>query len=271
MGRHLREPEADERGIGRILAHFRDVVDVGAADAQRPTDAVVDVGLDAPDARAPEVLPLLQVWRRNRDVRDRILDAIVEPCRAPGDAGRRDHVDAELAAHQPLRTERRIRERHHRTQREAPVELVERRRAEPRRDISPDRQPLVDAIQRAEPRTDHRVALVGEDGVAHRARRQHRLGVVCVVVPPAVEPRARGHRHVRRAERTHPARTSRAIAGCRRRRGAASWSSPSPGRTHPRCCRRPPSGSRCRRSARAVPPSARDHCTMPPNASVGTV
>ena len=86
MRRHLLEMEADQRGVGRILADSRDVVDIRAADAQRLIDAVVDVGLDAPDARAAQILPLLQVGRRYRDVRDRILDAIVEPGRAPGDA-----------------------------------------------------------------------------------------------------------------------------------------------------------------------------------------
>ena len=100
-------------------------------------------------------------------------------------------------ARQPLGTERRVRERHHRTLREAPVQLVERRRAEPRPDISPDRQPIVNAIQRADPRTAYRVFLIREDGVADGARRQRRLGVVCVVVAPAVEPGARRHREVR--------------------------------------------------------------------------
>ena len=77
-------------GLAGFSRDGRDVVDVRAADAQGPADAVINVGLDAPDARAPEVLPLLQVWRRNRDVGDRILDPIVEPRRAPRDARYRD-------------------------------------------------------------------------------------------------------------------------------------------------------------------------------------
>src|SRR6185312_9704547 len=112
-----------------VLSYCRDVVDIRAADAQCGADAVLDVRLDAPNARAPEVLALDQVWRRNCHVGDGILDAIVEPGRAPRDVAGRDHVDADLSAHQALRAKRWVRERDDRSLREATVELVERRRA----------------------------------------------------------------------------------------------------------------------------------------------
>jgi hypothetical protein len=61
VGRYLWDIEADERWVCRVFAHSCDVGDIGATETQRLVDSVLDVRLDSPDARTPEVLTLLEV------------------------------------------------------------------------------------------------------------------------------------------------------------------------------------------------------------------
>src|SRR5215510_11998320 len=97
---HLREIQPDEVGkhdAGNrrwgVLGDLGVVEEISARETNELTEPRVDVVLPAADARASEILPLLQVGA-DRDVGHRVLDPIVVPRRADGDGARRLEADA---------------------------------------------------------------------------------------------------------------------------------------------------------------------------------
>ena len=93
-----------ERGIGREFDDAGAIEQIAGADLPGRAQPVVAIQLQAVDARAAEVLALLQV-RADRDVRHRVLDAVVVLRRAHRRRSGGRHAHADLAAVQALGTE----------------------------------------------------------------------------------------------------------------------------------------------------------------------
>ena len=195
MLRDLREHLVHEK---RVRNEFRDdgfVVQIAGGQPPRVMQAVFEIGLKAPDPRTAKVLALLTVGR-DRHIRNRIRDAVGEPCRTHRDVAHRIDVDAQIAADEALRTELVVRQREHRANRELPIQLVERRRAETGTEITPDAHPIRHVIQRRRARADHRVLALGQGGIVvggRQAGRDGGLEVVRVVIAPCIDTRAERH------------------------------------------------------------------------------
>jgi hypothetical protein len=169
MLRHLRQVVADERRVGVELTHFCLVEQVRTAQPPLLPQAVLGVGLQAPDPGTAEVLALLEGgdprrrgYTGERRVGHGVTNAIVEPGRADRECRHRCHAQAQFAAPEALRPQVLIGERPRLADLELAIELVERRCPEARSDAAPDSHPVVDAVQGAGTRTEHRIAPIGE-------------------------------------------------------------------------------------------------------------
>ena len=228
MLRHLRQVLADQPGIGHAaVGDLRLVVEIGGGKAHGRRHPILDVGLHAANLGAAEVL-LLRQRGRERHVRHRVLDAVVEERHPRGEVlGGRD-VQAQFAAHQPLGTEFRVWTRHDGAHRELAVELRERGRAEARVHCAPGGDPIGEVVERGHARTEHRVGAVGQRVaiVGGRQPRGHRgFEIVPVVVAPLVGAGA---------ERDHRLRGGRDDVGDERAQAALRAARDAPQRTrHP--------------------------------------
>ena len=142
MRGNLRQELAHQCRIRRILLHLGLVVEIRRRTAARTIRCGTRRRSGCPRSACPaEILSLLgDVWAddRLRDVRDRILDAVVEPGGPPREIANGHHADAGLAADEPLGSEQRIGQGQNRADAELAIQLVQRRRAEARADVAPD-------------------------------------------------------------------------------------------------------------------------------------
>ena len=134
-----------------------------------PPTVILAIELQSRYLRSAEILALLKI-RTDRDVRDRILHAIVEVRRTHDDVASRLQIHSDFPALQMLRTQLIIGARRHSADRELPVELVQRRRTEAETVIAPDAHRAGDVIHRRRARADDRVGAIVQAG----GRRQRR-------------------------------------------------------------------------------------------------
>ena len=150
MRRHLRQVVAHQGRIGGELGHCGAVVEVGRRTPRQPAPSLYSASVWMPAIlRAPQVLALLGDGGpdgRQRHVRHRVLDAIIEPGRPPGQVAGRLDADAGFPADETLRTELIVGEGQHGADAELPVELVERRRAEAPAEVAPDAEPAGEVV-----------------------------------------------------------------------------------------------------------------------------
>ena len=138
-----------------------------------------------------DILALAQVGA-DRDVGHRILQPVVETGERQRQPGRGVEIDPPLDPLQPFQLQRRVRLRGDREHHERPVQLVQRRHAEPRI----GRRAQVDRGQSMEQRADaagaDRAVAVGIGAGGRGTAGRRRLAEETVVDRPAIDPAAAG-------------------------------------------------------------------------------